>query len=210
MGMMAMGPMHGMMGQMAQMMQQMMAPCQAMLESGMSVTATMPMSGTMPMGQSVQPGMMQMMRMMRQMMGIMSEAMPMTNTAPVSDATGAVLPDLTQIAQAGAVEIKVTAANLWDTEAATLDFTVELNSHSEEIDIDLAKTASLRIGDDEVTPVAWETASPKGHHVTGVLRFARSGENNETLFSDATEISLIIGGLPGDTESTFHWTINPQ
>jgi hypothetical protein len=214
MRMMDMGSMHGMMGQMAQMMQQMMAPCQAMLVSGASVTATMPMSGAMPMRQGVQPGMMQMMRQMMQIMSMMqgtiSDTLLMTNTVPVSGATGAGLPDLTQVAQAGAVEITVTAANLWDAEAATLDFMVELNSHSEEIDIDLAKTASLRIGDDEVTPVAWETASPKGHHVTGVLRFDRLDENGESLFSDATETSLVIRGLPGDAEHTLRWQINPQ
>jgi hypothetical protein len=172
------------------------------------------MSGAMSMGQGVHPGMMRMMRQMMQMMstmqGTISDTMLITNTVPVSDATGAGLPDLTPVAQAGAVKITVTAANLWDAEAATLDFTVELNSHSEEIDIDLAKTASLRIGDDEVTPVAWETASPKGHHVTGVLRFDRLDENGESLFSDATETSLVIRGLPGDAEHTLRWQINPQ
>jgi hypothetical protein len=172
------------------------------------------MTGTIPMEQGMQPGMMQMMghlmQMMSMMHGKMAGTMPMTTTAPVSDTTGAKLPALTQTAQASAVEIKVTATNLQDVKAETIDFAIELNSHSVEIDFDLPETARLLVGTDEMTPIAWETASPPGHHVTGVLRFVRADEDEQAVLDEATEISLVIGGLPGDEEWAFTWPVNGQ
>jgi hypothetical protein len=183
-----------------------MAPIMAMMEQMMS--HMMPMTGTMPMEQGMQPGMMQMMGHMMQLMGMMQGTMPMATTSPVSGTSGAALPALTQTAPAGAVEIKVAATNLQDVEAETIDFAIELNSHSVEIDLDLAETAHLLVSTDEMTAIAWETASPTGHHVTGVLRFARMVETGEALLEGATEISLVIGGLPDDVERTFTWQIN--
>jgi hypothetical protein len=185
-----------------------MAPIMAMMEQMMS--QMMPMTGTMPMEQGMQPGMMQMMGHMMQLMGMMQGTMPMATTSPVSGTSGAALPALTQTAPAGAVEIKVAATNLQDVEAETIDFAIELNSHSVEIDLDLAETARLLVGTDEMTPIAWEAANPKGHHVTGVLRFARADEDERAMLDEATEISLIIGGLPGNEEHTFTWQVNAQ
>jgi hypothetical protein len=195
-----------------------MAPMMAMMHHMMSqmmpMTHSMPTTGTMPMGQEMQPDMMQMMSQMMQMMsvmhGMMGDTMPVTTTAPVSDTTGGALLALTQTAQAGAVEIKVTATNLQDIGADTLDFAIELNSHSAEIDLNLAETARLLVGTVEMTPAAWETASPPGHHVTGVLRFARADEDERAVLDEATEISLVISGLPGDEEQAFTWQVNAQ
>lgn len=202
----SMGARMEMMGHMMQMMGMMMQMRGMM---GEMVEAGMPMTGMMSMNSGTQMDMMDMapmMQMMEQMMG----QMPMTTTAPVSDTTGATQPAQTQTVQAGAVEIKVTATNLQDTNADTIDFAIELNSHSVELDLDLAETARLLVGDNEMTSTAWETASPKGHHVTGVLRFARTTETGGTSLDEATEISLVISGLPGDVERAFTWEVNPQ
>jgi len=221
--------MTGMMMQMMGHMQEMMELDMPMMHSTMPVTGTMPMSNKMSMMgmdtmdmDAMQENMGQMMKMMtemQQMMGMMPGSMhgsmhggtPVTNTASLSDTTAAVLSALTQkIVQVGTVEIKVTPLNLQDTEAATLDFAIELNSHSQEIDIDLTKTASLTIADSSLNPAAWETATPKGHHIQGVLQFSRTAEDGSALLADATEISLVIGGLPGDAERTFTWEVNSQ
>jgi hypothetical protein len=187
---------------------QMMAQMQGMMGG------TTPMTGTMPMGQGRSAGMMGMMGEMSQMIGMMQAMMgstlPMTSTAPLSGTTSAALLEPPQTAQAGAIEIKLTPTNLQDATAETIDFAVELNSHSQEINLDLAKTAKLRIGAEEVTPLAWETASPQGHHVAGVLRFARADESGKPLLTDAAELSLVIGGLPDEAERTFTWQVNPQ
>lgn len=237
MGMMMqmMGQMHGMMDHMHGMMGGDMGMMQGMMHGRRPMTHTMPMTGAMGMGEGMGmmgKGMMEMPmmdmngmhtmmgQMMGQMMaemhemhqsmgmghGAMNHTMPMTSTTP-SAMNGAAQSDLTQSAQVGTVEIVVAATNLQDAAATTLDFNVALNSHSEEIDIDLAKSATLRIGEIEITPTAWETASGKGHHIKGVLRFPRSTEDSSALLTDATEISLVIGGLPGDAERTFTWPV---
>ena len=232
-----MGAHMGMMGRMMQMtgmMMQMMGHMQGMMEAGMPMMhGAMPMTGTMPMSHSMGMGMMDMMDMMdmsamheqmgqmmkmmaamHEQMGMMPGAMhggtPVTNTASLSGTTDAGQADLTQTVQVGTVEIKVTPLNLPDTEAATLDFAIELNSHSQEIDIDLAKTASLTIADRSLNPTAWETVTPKGHHIRGVLQFSRTAEDGSAHLADATEISLVIGGLPGDAGRTFTWEVNSQ
>jgi hypothetical protein len=197
-----------MMGRMMQMMGLMMQMTGMMHDLR---AAGMPMTDTMPMEDGMQPDMMGMMQqMMGRMQGMMGGTLPMTTTAPMSDTSDATLPAQTQTAQVGAVEIKVTPTNLQETAADTLEFTVELNSHSAEIDLDLAETARLRVGDDELTPVAWETATPKGHHVSGVLRFARTADDDEAGLDEAAEIGLVIGGLPGAEEQTFTWQLAAQ
>lgn len=231
-----MGPHMVMMGRMMQMtgmMMQMMGHMHEMMEADMPMMhGAMPVTGTMPMSDSMDMDMMdmdmmdmsamheqmgQMMKMMaamHEMMGMMPGAMhggtPVTNTTSLSGTTDAGLANLTQTVQVGTVEIKVTPLNLPDTEAATLDFAIELNSHSQEIDIDLAKTASLTIADRSLNPTVWETAIPKGHHIQGVLQFSRTAEDGSALLADAPEISLVIGGLPGDVERTFTWEVNSQ
>jgi hypothetical protein len=211
------------MGHMHEMMAGDMAMMHDRMGSMMPMTGTMPMHGAMGMMNmgmidmaSMQEMMGQMQQMMKemhqmhQMMGMgrgpMDHTTPMTTTASPSDATTAPLADLTQIAQIGPVEIVVTPANIEEAEAATLDFTVAFNSHTEEIDIDLAKSATLMMGDEELAPAVWETDSLKGHHIKGILRFARES----ALVSDATEMTLTIGGLPGGAEYSFTWALNVQ
>lgn len=115
--------------------------------------------------------------------------------------------DLTQTAQVGAIEIVATALNLTDTEAETIDFELAFNSHSVTIDIDLVNSALLQVDDVEVTPAVWETATPAGHHIKGLLRFPRNTEDGATLLTDTTAVTLLIGGLPDDEERTFTWVI---
>ena len=44
----------------------------------------------------------------------------------------------------------------------------------------------------------------------GMLRFARADESRKPLLTDATELALVIGGLPDEAERTFTWQVNPQ
>jgi hypothetical protein len=159
----------------------------------------------MPMGQSMMP-MMGMMRQMQQMMDQMHQMMGGAAVTATMPATGTAasepMVDLTQTAQAGDVTVQVTALNLDDAQAETLDFQVVLDTHSVDIDVDLAETAVLRTGETEVAPAVWESDSPAGHHVAGVLRFARQE------IPDDEALTLTIGGLPGDEEATFTWAMN--
>lgn len=73
---------------------------------------------------------------------------------------------------ANGVTVTVTPDSL-AAEAKTWDFKVVLDTHSQDLSDDLAKSAVLR--DDkgnEFKALAWEGAAPGGHHRTGVLKFS--------------------------------------
>jgi hypothetical protein len=208
-----------------------------MMQGNRPMTHTMPMTGAIGEGMGMMgKGMMEMpmmdmngmhtmmgqmmaeMHEMHQSMGMghgpmahrMDRALPMTNTALVSPTMRIVSPPRSLTIHAGAIEIKAMPLNLEDAAAETLDFAVEFNSHSQAINLDLKQTASLTIGDTSVEPTAWETATPSSHHVRGVLHFPRTTEDGSALLANATEITLVIGGLPDGSEQTLIWRINPQ
>lgn len=87
-------------------------------------------------------------------------------------AAGAAQAELaTQKSSANGVTIAVTPVNL-AAGAQTWDFSVVLDTHSQDLSDDLVKSALLR--DDkgsEFRPLAWEGAAPGGHHRKGVLKF---------------------------------------
>lgn len=189
-----------------------------------------PMSGGMPMGGDTQMGqMMQMMGMMMQMMGrmhamhgMMGEGMMggagmgpmgatsvMTGTAPAAPttpathaATGEAAP---QSIEGGGVTVKVTPLNLGDATADTLDFEVVLDTHSVELNYDIAQLATLtdNLGN-EYTPAAWTPEQSSGHHVSGKLRFA---DRAALLQSGVTELTLDVTNIAGVDSRPFTWTV---
>ena len=67
----------------------------------------------------------------------------------------------------------VTVAVTPDFGAKAWTFKVSLDTHTQELSDDLARSAVLT--DDQgkrYTPIAWEGTGPGGHHRQGVLRFA--------------------------------------
>ncbi len=69
------------------------------------------------------------------------------------------------------VTVTVTPKNL-SREAATWDFFVVLDTHSQELSDDLLKSSMLLDGaGGRYAPIAWDGAAPGGHHREGVLRF---------------------------------------
>lgn len=96
----------------------------------------------------------------------------------------------------GAVEITVAPKNLSDKEWV---FEITLNTHSEELTTDLAKTTVLF--DDkgnEYAPIVWEGDPPGGHHRQGILRFA-------PILSQPKSIALKIFQIGGIGERNFTW-----
>ena len=68
-----------------------------------------------------------------------------------------------------AVTVKVTPRSL---EGATWEFDVVFDTHTQELNDDLVKTAALVAADgSEIAPLEWKGAPPGGHHRAGVLRF---------------------------------------
>ena len=107
--------------------------------------------------------------------------------------------DLTeQTSTQGAVTISVTPKNL-SMDSISLDFDVNLSTHSVELSDDLLEVAVL-IDDkgNEYKPIEWDGAAPGGHHREGVLKFTPV---------DSSSISLKIADIVEGEESTFDWSI---
>lgn len=77
----------------------------------------------------------------------------------------------TQTSSARGVTVKATPKNVAG-DAATWEFAVVLDTHSQDLNDDLLKSAMLLDPEGKQNaPIAWEGAAPGGHHREGVLRF---------------------------------------
>ena len=81
------------------------------------------------------------------------------------------------------------------------DFRIVLDTHSADLDDDLAKTAVL-LAEPAVRqlPVAWEGAGPGGHHREGVLRF-----KSIAPMPQAIELRIQRAGEPAPR--SFRWQL---
>ena len=87
--------------------------------------------------------------------------------------------------------------------ASSWSFKVVLDTHSQDLNDDLLKSAAL-LGSDgkRHAPVAWEGAAPGGHHREGVLRFA-------ALTPRPPAIELEIRRPNEATPRLFRWLLEP-
>lgn len=102
---------------------------------------------------------------------------------------------------AAGVSVKVTPKDV-SPQAAVWTFAVVLDTHSQDLRDDLAKTAALvdaRGG--RHAPLAWEGAAPGGHHREGVLRFKGLG-----VQGDALELQIQRAGE--QAPRVFRWKLN--
>ena len=82
---------------------------------------------------------------------------------------------------AGGVTVTVTPKVIAPA-AATWEFAVTLDTHSQDLGDDLVKSSVLvDAKGDRHAPLAWEGAPPGGHHRSGVLRFRGLGAQPEAL-----------------------------
>jgi hypothetical protein len=102
---------------------------------------------------------------------------------------------------AAGVTVKVTPKDV-SAQAAVWTFAVVLDTHSQDLRDDLAKSAALvdaRGG--RHAPLAWEGAPPGGHHREGVLRFKGLGAQ-----ADALELQIQRAGE--QAPRVFRWKLN--
>jgi hypothetical protein len=98
------------------------------------------------------------------------------------------------------VTVTVTPQDL-SADAKIWDFKIVLDTHSQDLNDDLTKSAVLLDGTGaEHAPVAWDGAAPGGHHREGVLRF-------KTVAPQPAAIELRISrpGEPGPR--SFRWQL---
>lgn len=104
---------------------------------------------------------------------------------------------------------QVTLVARWDGSKTKLVFSINMDTHSVDLDgYDLGPLALLRTDQGrEVRPVAWE--APKGgHHRQGTLTFPALTANNMPLIEPNTRaIELVIRNVGGVSERILRWTL---
>jgi hypothetical protein len=94
---------------------------------------------------------------------------------------------------AGSIEVTVTPRQL-DAQGARFD--VALDTHSGDLGIDLARSATLEVGGRQWPPARWSGDGPGGHHRSGTLEFPPGG-------SASGPVRLIISGLPSPVSAEW-------
>lgn len=127
---------------------------------------------------------------------------PSATPEPVTVSTGASLPTETVSDSQGAVIVDVTPK---DFTAETLDFDVSLNTHSIDLNMDLAALAFLTINTGITVPASLWDAPRGGHHVEGTLQFPASLDGKSVL-EGAKQITINIVDLDSP-ERVFTWDL---
>jgi len=96
----------------------------------------------------------------------------------------------------GAVDIVIEPIRIDETAAV---FRVEMNTHSEELSVDLARTSVLEVDGVEWTGATWSGDPPGGHHRGGELTFEASGPATGSAI-------LAIDGFSAPVQAT--WTLS--
>ena len=104
-----------------------------------------------------------------------------------------------QISNERGVKVTVTLQNIL-SEAKTWNFQLVLETHTQDLNDDLAKSAVLIADGKQYLPLGWEGAPPGGHHRKGVLRFKAVSPQPQSM-----ELQI---RLAGDTaQRSFKWLL---
>ena len=95
---------------------------------------------------------------------------------------------------AGSVEVTIEPLRLDDSGAS---FRVKLDTHSGDLNLDLAQAAHLEVAGTDWGTASWVGDPAGGHHRQGELRFAPAGPLRG-------EIRLTISGLPDPVLATWN------
>jgi hypothetical protein len=78
----------------------------------------------------------------------------------------------TRTVTVGEVEVTITPTRV---DASGAEFDIALDSHSVELDLDIADRATLTIDDQAWTQPTWEGSGSGSHHLEGTLGFTAAG-----------------------------------
>jgi len=101
----------------------------------------------------------------------------------------------TRTIEAGEVTVEIGPLSIDDRGAA---FEIVMDTHSVELDMDIAKDASLEVGGEDWTDARWKGDGPSGHHREGTLSFDAGGPANGTA-------RLELGGF--DASVVAEWVL---
>lgn len=103
-------------------------------------------------------------------------------------------PLLRRTVAAGDVTVTITPERVDDGGA---EFEVVFDTHSVELDLDVARRARFTVGGIPWSGAVWTGDGPGGHHREGTLGFTAGGE-------PSGEAELVIDGIPGTVVATWH------
>jgi len=104
-----------------------------------------------------------------------------------------------QTSNAREIKVVVSPKNLLK-QGQSWDFEVTLESHTQALNDDLAKSSALIADGKRYAPLAWQGAPPGGHHRKGMLRF-------KTIIPQPPSVELQIR-LAGETvPRSFKWPL---
>ena len=105
-----------------------------------------------------------------------------------------------QSATAGAITVE--AIPVIDDEILNVAFAITLETHSVELDFDVAERATLTIGDASFAATSWIPDAPSGHHVTGTLHFTIDHPAHAALM-EVGKVTIDLHDIDGE-----HVTLN--
>jgi hypothetical protein len=123
-----------------------------------------------------------------------SESSEPEAAASDSDLPAPALATTPQSATAGAVTVE--AIPLPAGELLELAFTITLETHSVELDFDLAERSTLRIGKANFPATTWEPDASSGHHVVGTLNFTID-QSAYAALAEVDEVTLELQDIDG-------------
>lgn len=97
------------------------------------------------------------------------------------------------------IKVVVTPKNLLN-QAQNWDFEVTMESHTQALNDDLAKSSALIADGKRYAPLAWEGAPPGGHHRKDVLRF-------KAIIPQPPSVELQIRLTGEATPRSFKWLL---
>ncbi len=113
--------------------------------------------------------------------------------------------DLTRNDQQGAVIVEVTPLNL-DDASEQLEFDVALETHSVDLNMDLATLATLTTDAGVTIPAMLWDAPRGGHHVSGKLIFPAQ-KDGKSLLDGASKLTLTILNIDAPSR-VFEWQLD--
>ncbi len=117
--------------------------------------------------------------------------------------------DPMRVHESGGVRITVIPLNQ-RASGDTLDFEVMLDTHTGDLDFDLAALAILRTDQgQEVNALAWD-GGRGGHHLRGRLSFpSRDLTGLPLLRAGVRTLELVLRDIGGSPEHRFQWEVSP-
>ena len=122
------------------------------------------------------------------------------STAPSSASSGSE----TRVDEQGAIVIEITPLNL-DASTDILEFNVVMNTHSMDLNMDLATLSTLTTDTGIVLPAMTWDAPRGGHHVEGNLIFPSRKDGNSIL-EGASRLTLAIVNVDAPSR-VFEWEL---